>query len=102
MAETDRFSLLKVCQSECTFAFLQEDVAGRSQVSQSPFQALQAQNGQVTDAPAPGSFPELDADQNHSQVDWAALGKISELQQLQLTDQLRLLEAQVSLSSTSH
>ena len=79
---------------------LQEDnVGGRSQISQSPFQALQAQNVQGTEGsnPLPGSFPELEADQQQGQAEWAVLSKISELQQLQLSDHLRLLEAQVNV-----
>ena len=77
---------------------LQADVDGRSLISQSPFQALQAQNGGGADGPGPlpGSFSDLEAEQQQGQVDWAALSKISELQQLQLSDQLRVLEAQVS------
>ena len=74
-------------------------MAGSSHISQSPFQASQAQNGQGSEssATAQSGFPQLDSDQQLGQLDWAAFSKMSELQQLQLTDQLRLLEAQASL-----
>ena len=76
---------------------LQEELAERNHVGQSPFQGLHAQcaQGSEPSAPAQLSFPQLEATgQQQGQIDWAALSQISELQQLQLNDQLRLLEAQ--------
>lgn len=68
-------------------------------IALSPFQALQAQlpRGNNASAPAPLLIPQPETGEQQGPLEWKALGNISDAQQLQLSDQLRFMEAQVAL-----